>query len=259
MLLLKGITLKPGENVAFEVIDAIHISSAVLERDTNQKVGHCEVWAKKQTNMMIAVLNKRVLNVPLNLILTSGEKVVLYMKGTGTVHLTGFFLKYESKKFSNVCYVMLINLSFYSSRWEPEKVIAQTIEKEKNEETVTINTLTPKLKCNVLIEDLLEGTGIAAKVGDSVSIYYQSYLVDSENFINVHTSGEPFKLQLGERKAIIKGLDEGIVGMKAGSKRKITCPPEMAFGKVGIPSLVPPDATVVCEVELKSINIADST
>lgn len=147
---------------------------------------------------------------------------------------------------------MLIELFFYCSVYEPEKATIQTVEKGNNIKS----TMVPQPKCDLSIEEIFEGNGFAAKEGDLVSIYYQSYLADTDQFINVHLSGEPFKLQLGEGKVVI-GLDKEIVGMKPGSKRKIICPPEMAFGKVGIPSVIPPDATITYEVELKSINIAD--
>lgn len=86
--------MKQGDGKSFAVVDPIHISGVALERDRNLKVGHVEVWTRKEEDSMIAVLNKRTLNVPLNLILSKGEKISFYIKGNGTVHLSGFFLRY---------------------------------------------------------------------------------------------------------------------------------------------------------------------
>lgn len=106
---------------------------------------------------------------------------------------------------------------------------------------------------NVTVEDLVAGTGGQAKWSDTVSIYYKSQLQNTEQYINIHLNGQPFQLCLGKR-AIVTGLDEGILGMNVGSKRRIICPPEMAYGKTGIPSIVPPNSTIVFEVDLVSID-----
>lgn len=160
---------------------------------------------------------------------------------------------------------MLISAVFHSSLYDPKNVIPQKQQDTGDSQTdsVTNNTETElqlqriQTKADLIIENTHEGDGIAVKNGDSVEIFYRSYLADTEQFINVHLTGDPFKLKLGQRKAVI-GLENGIVGMKVGSKRKITCPPEMAFGKVGIPSLVPPNATIIYEVELMKIDNEES-
>lgn len=66
-------------------------------------------------------------------------------------------------------------------------------------------------------------------------------------------SGEGFKFLLG-RGEVIRGWDIGVAGMKVGSKRRITCPPQMAYGAKGSPPVIPPNATLVFEVELRGIN-----
>lgn len=86
-----------------------------------------------------------------------------------------------------------------------------------------------------------------------MSIYYKSQLQDTEQYISIHLDGQPLQLCVGKR-AIVTGLDEEILGMNVGSKRRIICPPEMAYGQTGIPSIVPPNSTIVFEVDLKSID-----
>jgi serine/threonine protein kinase len=96
-------------------------------------------------------------------------------------------------------------------------------------------------------EDLKEGTGAAAKKGDTVHVYYLGWLTSGKKvFDNRHG----FKLGTGW---VIKGFEEGVAGMRVGGKRRLTIPPELAYGKRGADGLIPPDATLILEVELLEI------
>jgi FKBP-type peptidyl-prolyl cis-trans isomerase len=100
-------------------------------------------------------------------------------------------------------------------------------------------------------EELKEGNGDEAKKDDEVEVHYTGWLTDGKKF-DSSVGRAPFSFKLGAGK-VIKGWDEGVVGMKVGGKRKLTIPPELAYGKRGFPGAIPPDATLVFEVELLKI------
>ncbi len=101
-------------------------------------------------------------------------------------------------------------------------------------------------------EELQEGTGQAAKSGDMVSVHYTGWLTDGKKFDSSLDRGTPFSFKLGAGK-VIKGWDEGVAGMKAGGKRKLTIPPELGYGARGFPGAIPPNAELVFEVELLKV------
>jgi len=103
------------------------------------------------------------------------------------------------------------------------------------------------------IEVLQDGTGEEAKNGDNVSVHYVGTLEDGTKFDSSIDRGEPFSFDLGASR-VIKGWDLGILGMKIGEKRKLTIPSDLAYGNDGIPNVIPPQATLIFEVELLNIN-----
>ena len=102
------------------------------------------------------------------------------------------------------------------------------------------------------IEDLECGDGAEAKSGDSVKVHYTGTLEDGTKFDSSLDRGEPFNFQLGGGM-VIKGWDEGIVGMKEGGKRKLTIPSDLGYGDQGFPPDIPPGATLIFEVELVEV------
>jgi FKBP-type peptidyl-prolyl cis-trans isomerase len=101
--------------------------------------------------------------------------------------------------------------------------------------------------------DLVEGTGPAAKVGDTVVVQYVGWLQSGTKFESTYDHGQPAEFKLDEGGLLIKGWMEGITGMKVGGKRKLVIPPDLAYGKRGNPPRIPPNAELTFEVELKEI------
>lgn len=99
------------------------------------------------------------------------------------------------------------------------------------------------------IEDLEVGTGAEATSGRAVAVHYTGWLTDGTQFDSSRNRPGNFKFQLGAGR-VIKGWDDGVVGMKVGGKRRLTVPPEMGYGASGAGGVIPPNATLVFEVEL---------
>jgi FKBP-type peptidyl-prolyl cis-trans isomerase FkpA len=102
------------------------------------------------------------------------------------------------------------------------------------------------------IVDIKEGQGAEAKPGQTVSVHYVGTLTDGKKFDSSRDRGEPFDFDLG-RGQVIRGWDQGVAGMKIGGVRKLTIPPDLGYGARGFPPVIPPNATLVFEVELIAI------
>ncbi len=105
---------------------------------------------------------------------------------------------------------------------------------------------------SLIIEELSVGEGAEAVVGKKVSVHYTGWLTDGTKFDSSLDRNDPFDFALG-RGQVIRGWDEGVVGMKVGGKRKLTIPPEMGYGARGAGGVIPPNATLVFEVELLGV------
>ncbi|CAG0941569.1 FK506-binding protein [Anaerolineae bacterium] len=105
----------------------------------------------------------------------------------------------------------------------------------------------------LVIEDLQIGAGKEAKAGNRVTVHYRGTLTNGKQFDASYDRMQPFDFVLGAGQ-VIKGWDQGVAGMKIGGKRKLTIPPELGYGARGAGGVIPPNATLVFEVELLEVN-----
>ena len=153
------------------------------------------------------------------------------------------------KKVFLIIILILIILGAYS--------LFQSIMSGKEEPKT--NTTEPKTSTNTYeiqgmkIEVLKEGAGDSAQNNDTVNVHYVGTLENGEKFDSSIDRGTPFSFTLGAGQ-VIKGWDLGVLGMKVGEKRKLIIPPNLAYGANGTPGgPIPPNATLIFEVELMSI------
>jgi len=112
-----------------------------------------------------------------------------------------------------------------------------------------MSTTTPS---GLVIDDLVVGDGAVAASGQSVTVHYTGWLTDGRKFDSSKDRNDPFVFPLG-RGHVIRGWDEGVQGMKVGGKRKLTIPPALGYGARGAGGVIPPNATLVFEVELLGV------
>jgi FKBP-type peptidyl-prolyl cis-trans isomerase FkpA len=110
-------------------------------------------------------------------------------------------------------------------------------------------TTTPS---GLIIEDVVVGSGESASAGQMATVHYTGWLTDGTKFDSSKDRNDPFEFGLGQRQ-VIAGWDEGVQGMKVGGKRKLTIPPQLGYGARGAGGVIPPNATLVFEVELLEV------
>lgn len=102
------------------------------------------------------------------------------------------------------------------------------------------------------IEDVKIGSGAEAKTGSTVFVHYVGTLESGAKFDSSYDRGEPISFVLGKGQ-VIPGWEQGILGLKVGGKRKLVIPPNLAYGARGVPGAIPPNATLMFDVELVKV------
>jgi len=118
-----------------------------------------------------------------------------------------------------------------------------------NKETKKMAEQTMTTESGLKYLDMTVGTGRLAELGDTASVHYTGWLADGKKFDSSVDRKEPFSFRLGAGQ-VIKGWDEGVMGMKIGGKRKLTIPPQLGYGARGAGGVIPPNATLTFDVEL---------
>lgn len=104
----------------------------------------------------------------------------------------------------------------------------------------------------LIIQDLIVGRGAEARRGDDIVVHYVGRLLDGKQFDSSRNRRDPLDFALGAGD-VIKGMDQGVQGMKVGGMRKLTIPAELAYGEHGCGGVIPPHATLVFDVELLEV------
>ena len=125
---------------------------------------------------------------------------------------------------------------------QAEQAAPVSTPQEGNDKKVTTET-------GLQYEEIVEGTGKSPKPGDTVTVHYTGWLTDGTKFDSSVDRGQPFPFTIGEGQ-VIRGWDEGVMTMKIGGKRKLTIPPNLAYGDAGAGDRIPPGSTLVFDVEL---------
>jgi FKBP-type peptidyl-prolyl cis-trans isomerase len=101
-------------------------------------------------------------------------------------------------------------------------------------------------------QDLRAGEGVQVQAGDTIAVHYVGRLEDGTQFDSSIDRGEPFSLVIGTG-SVIQGWDIGVPGMKVGGIRRLIIPPDLGYGTAGVPGAIPPNATLIFEVQVLEI------
>ncbi len=126
------------------------------------------------------------------------------------------------------------------------------IKQEQITKQATMDTNTATDSGKLVIEDIKVGEGREVTAGDTVVMHYKGTLTNGTKFDSSYDRNEPFSTQIGVGQ-VIQGWDMGVPGMKIGGKRKLTIPPTLGYGESGAGAVIPPNATLIFEVELLDI------
>jgi FKBP-type peptidyl-prolyl cis-trans isomerase len=145
---------------------------------------------------------------------------------------------------AGILVVLTVLVVFVVNKPSPTPDTSDTITPEENKAMDEVKELK--------IEDLKVGSGKEAVSGSKITVNYSGTLLNGTKFDSSYDRGVPFSFTLGAGE-VIAGWDQGFEGMKVGGKRKLTIPSSLAYGKTGAGELIPPDATLIFEVELLEV------
>ena len=100
--------------------------------------------------------------------------------------------------------------------------------------------------------DVVVGSGAEARAGQNVSVHYTGWLTTGQKFDSSRDRGQPFGFPLGGGR-VIQGWDQGVAGMRVGGQRRVIIPPTMGYGASGAGGVIPPNATLIFDVELLGV------
>jgi FKBP-type peptidyl-prolyl cis-trans isomerase len=156
-------------------------------------------------------------------------------------------------------FVLIFFGNFGAPKKLDEEIGGIKTEQEKTQiEFEEITEMDEKMTAEKLqIEDIIIGEGKEATTGAKITVNYTGTLTDGTKFDSSLDRDEPFAFTFGVGQ-VIPGWDEGLVGMKVGGKRKLTIPSELAYGEAGAGDVIPPNATLIFEVELLDVELPET-
>ncbi|ROT78255.1 FK506-binding nuclear protein [Penaeus vannamei] len=235
-----GLSLDPAKRYAKVVDDAFHISAAVLDTTsvTDDEIIRVMVEVEGYETLICNLSKKLgILQCPLDLQFMEGSRIAFYTLGGAK---TPEVKKAENKTPKKEA----VTMNGTPKQKKPENTPAQ----DRN--SWIANPKTMKIG-GMKVEELKVGKDQRLKPGNMVFMYYEGRFPNGKMFDKCQV-GKGFGFRLG-RGEVIKGWDMAIVGMQPGGKRKIVCPPKMAYGERGAPPDIPPNSTLIFNIELKTI------
>ena len=149
-------------------------------------------------------------------------------------------------------FMFLLVFGLFACSTEEQAVkTAQDMQKKQEVQKKEEKTITTKT--GLKYEDIVVGSGKEATVRHKVKVHYTGWLTNGKKFDSSYDRKKPFSFHLGAGQ-VIKGWDEGVVGMKVGGKRRLIIPPELGYGSRGAGGVIPPDATLIFVVELLDVS-----
>ncbi len=147
--------------------------------------------------------------------------------------------------------IVLMASAFLIAQTSTQKPKAHVIPNTKSPTKVTGDGV--KTESGLQYWDIKIGTGDEAKAGDHVKVHYTGWFTDGKKFDSSVDAHQPYDFTLGKGD-VIKGWDEGVAGMKVGGKRQLRVPPALAYGEAGYKDIIPPNATLIFDVQLLKVN-----
>lgn len=151
----------------------------------------------------------------------------------------------------NLC-LSITTILFLSGCEGCSEKVDKSAENAATPEPASSDSEAPPEVTKLEIEDLTEGSGEVAAAGQVVEVHYTGTLENGTKFDSSKDRNTAFSFNLGKGQ-VIKGWDEGVAGMKVGGVRRLTIPSHLAYGQRGVPGVIPPNSTLIFEVELLAI------